>query len=197
MQKQTLVHCTFLVRQGPFWSGLCKSLTLWPGKCNGLLSKDFGLPSTPVACLTERLSHAVVCIVASMPGRHLTFKKVTAAYTRGNQHAGFRIVHVMSTELSERAFFMCRSTRCKCVRCHMEIRRHQASYRIWATPDIMVPQNRKQRLNNWTWRLATCSAWNAIWYNKNVIVRTEMWGVDTVSEESTQHKKVEREKKYS
>lgn len=55
MQKQTLVHCSFLIWLEPVYSGPCKSVTWQPGKCNGLLPKDLGLPSTLVACLTERI----------------------------------------------------------------------------------------------------------------------------------------------
>lgn len=58
------------------------------------------------------------------------------------------------------AFFMCHITWCKCIWCHVEMKRRPTSYRMWATPDIMAPQNTKLKLNTRTWRLASCSAWS-------------------------------------
>lgn len=123
-----------------------------------------------LACLQHRLlvlQNAFLMTVvrlASMLGRHLAFKKVTAAYTHGNRHDAFCIVHVMSTHkslgINGCAFFMCHITWCKCIWCHVEMKRRPTSYRMWATPDIMAPQNTKLKLNTRTWRLASCSAWS-------------------------------------
>lgn len=61
-----------------------------------------------LACLQHRLlvlQNAFLMTVvrlASMPGRHLAFKKVTAAYTHGNRHDAFCIVHVTSTQKNQR-----------------------------------------------------------------------------------------------